>query len=274
VSPAGFEAIARVMRQLREEGGCPWDREQTVASLRPYLVEESYEVLDAIDRLGAAKDASIGSSPRADPKAIDGWREELGDLLLQIMFQSRIAEEFGWFKADDVAQGIADKMVRRHPHVFAGVEGVDTPDAVVDRWEKQKAREGRGALSGVPDALPALLRAQRVGEKAARVGFDWHAAADVLDKVDEETRELREAMATRDKRAMHHELGDLLFALCSLGRHLGVDAEQSLRDTLDRFTRRFNHVEASLEADGIAPGGADLADLERRWQLAKRATGE
>jgi MazG family protein len=252
---AGFDRLVAVMAALRDEAhGCPWDREQTLASLRAFLVEESYEAIDAIDALGPAARASAGTPVTADPDAIAAHREELGDVLLQIAFQSRIAEENGWYTADDVARGIADKMVRRHPHVFATPDaapaaGALDAAAVVQRWEAQKRREGRGALDGVPRSLPALLRAQRVGEKAGRIGFDWQTTEGVLAKVDEELEELRGALDSGDRGAIEHELGDLLMTIASLARHVEVDAESCLRETLDRFTRRFVQVEAAARVE-------------------------
>jgi len=270
----GFPRLCAVMAALRDrEGGCPWDLEQTLATLRSYLIEESHELLDAIDGLGHAgralpRDMPLAGQPGAEQVA--EFREELGDVLLQVAFQSQIAKELGWFDAESVARGIADKMVRRHPHVFAAT--TDRPQdagAVLQRWEQQKRQEGKGALAGVPRNLPALLRAQRVGEKAARIGFDWQQAADVLPKIDEELAELREAIEEGDKAHMTHELGDVLFAVTSLARHLSVDAEQALRETLDRFTTRFGHVEQQVEARHGKAHRASLDELEALWQEAK-----
>ncbi|MFZ4578316.1 MAG: nucleoside triphosphate pyrophosphohydrolase [Myxococcota bacterium] len=279
----GFERLVVVMERLRAaEGGCPWDREQTLASLRTYLVEESYELLDAMDALGQASKALPPDLPWQGPqderealafaRKVELFREELGDVLLQIAFQSQIAKEAGWFDAQDVARGIADKMIRRHPHVFQGVGDPDLrPAEIVTQWEQIKRREGKGALDGVPRNLPSLLRAQRIGEKAGRIGLDWPGPDAVLDKVDEELAELRAAMASGDEQAMADELGDVLFALSSLARHLGVDAEQGLRGTLDRFTRRFKHVEHALEAQHGREYRADLDELDALWQQAKAA---
>lgn len=284
----GFARLVAVMACLRaEDGGCPWDREQTLASLRTFLIEESHELLDAIDQLGEAARALPADLPRlqAPEEQVRQFREELGDVLLQIAFQSRIAEEAGWFSAQDVARGIADKMIRRHPHVFATEtpeppvttsqavtppQAMTTPQAVTTQWEQIKRKEGKGALAGVPRNLPSLLRAQRIGEKAARIGFDWPDARGVVDKVGEELAELQEAMASGDRAAMQEELGDLLFALSSLARHLGVDAELGLRETLDKFTRRFTYVEAEIERRHGREHRADLDALEALWQEAKR----
>lgn len=270
---AGFARLVAVMAALRAPvGGCPWDREQTLATLRPYLLEESHELLDAIDNLHAGSQWLPGAVvPPVEADKVAHFREELGDVLLQIAFQSRVAEECGWFTADDVARGIADKMVRRHPHVFAGgeVEHHDNAKDVLNAWEQRKRKEGKGALDGVPRNLPALLRGQRIGEKAARIGFDWPDLAGVLDKVDEEIAELREALAAGDKDHIAEELGDVFFALASLARHAGVDAEQAARGTLDKFTRRFAHVEATLEARHGKEFRADAEELEGLWQEAK-----
>ncbi len=269
----GFARLTAVMASLRATvGGCPWDREQTLATLRAFLIEESYELLDAIDALGGAAHALPADAPLvADPAAVAHFREELGDVLLQIAFQSRIAEEMGWFTADDVARGIADKMVRRHPHVFVNAESEhhDTPAQVLDAWEQRKRKEGKGALDGVPRNLPALLRGQRIGEKAARIGFDWPNVTSVLAKVDEELLELREALREEDKVHIAEELGDVLFALTSLARHAGVDAEQAARGTLDKFTRRFASVEQGVEAKHGKTYRASLDELELLWQEAK-----
>ncbi len=269
----GFARLTDVMASLRARaGGCPWDREQTLASLRAYLVEESYELLDAIDALGPAANALPADAPfEADPAALEHFREELGDVLLQIAFQSRIAEEMGWFTADDVARGIADKMVRRHPHVFVTAENEhhETSAQVLNAWEQRKRKDGKGALDGVPRNMPALLRGQRMGEKAARIGFDWPNVTSVLAKVDEELAELREALKADDKAHIAEELGDLLFALTSLARHAGVDAEQAARGTLDKFTRRFSHVEQGVEKRHGKSYRASLDELERLWQEAK-----
>ena len=259
---SALTALVEVMETLLGPEGCPWDKEQTLRTLRPYVLEEAFEVVEAID----------------GGKAAD-HREELGDLLFQIVFQSALAERAGQFDVDDVARGIAAKMVRRHPWVF-GDEPVDTQggEVALARWEAQKAREKgarvheRGALGGVPVALPALLRAYRVGEKAAAVGYDWPDATAARHKVDEELAEMDEALASGDAEAFEAELGDLLFALVSLGRKRGVDAESALRSTLARFSDRFRHAElAAADRESLL---VDLDDDERDalWEAAKRAT--
>jgi nucleoside triphosphate diphosphatase len=254
-----LDSLARlidIMARLRAPGGCPWDREQTPESLRPYLVEEAYEVLDAIDR-----------------GDVDGQRDELGDVLLQVVFHAEIAAEQGRFRLADVARAIADKLVRRHPHVFADV-AVRGADDVVRNWQRIKAaerqaaggREADGLLASVPAALPALARAQQVGEKLAHVGFDWPDLAGVLDKVDEERRELGDAVRDGDRAAAARELGDLLLTVTSLARHLDVQAEMALRDATGRLARRVAHVEA---AAGRPLGALDDAERDRLWEAAK-----
>ncbi len=266
----GFDRLVAVMAALRAPDGCPWDREQSLASLRAYLIEESHELLDAIAALGPAATATSAQLPvTADPAAVGQLREELGDVLLQVAFQSQIANENGWFDLDAVAAGIADKMIRRHPHVFDAAQAVATAGEVRDRWEQQKRKEGKGALDGVPRALPALLRAQRVADKAARIGFDWPDAEAVWPKIDEEIAELRAAAQAGDRAAMHEELGDLLFAVTNLARHLGLDAENGLRDALDKFSRRFAHVERAVHERHGLQQRASADELEDLWQAAK-----
>ena len=252
-----FTRLVDLMARLRAPGGCPWDREQTPASLRPYLLEEVYEVLEAID----AGDAGH-------------LRDELGDLLLQIVFQSELAAEAGRFTVADVARAIVDKLVRRHPHVFGDVRVRDAGE-VVRNWRRIKAEERRTAgedgdlFAGVPAALPALLRAEQLGEKAGHVGLDWPDARGVLEKLHEETAELAAALAAGDRAAIEHELGDLLLAAASLGRHLAVSAEMALRAANDRFVARVRRLEAAARARGQAL--ADLApeERDRLWEAAK-----
>lgn len=253
--------LVGVMRRLLGPEGCPWDREQTFETLRKYTLEEACEVVDAID-----------SGSRA------AVREELGDLLLQIVFQSELGRVEGTFGIDDVVSGIVEKLVHRHPHVFGDMDA-ETADEVLRNWEKIKAKEkqGRGLLEGVPRSLPALVRAQRVGEKVERVGFDWEDASGSRAKVEEELRELDEAIRARDSAAMEEEMGDVLFALVNLSRHVKVDAEGALRRTIDKFTRRFAHVEARVKElhGGWGDAGSDenlpLEVLDRYWNEAKAA---
>jgi MazG family protein len=259
---AEVSKLVGLMQRLLAPGGCPWDREQTLETLVPYLVEETYEVVDAL----AGGDA-------------DEHREELGDLLLQIVFQSELRFAEGKFGVDDVARGIVAKLVHRHPHVFGDAVAKDA-DAVLSNWAKLKAAEkakkgkpGRhGALDGIPRSAPALLRATRAGEKAGAVGFDWPDADGPRRKVDEELAELDEARRGGDRGELQHELGDALFALVNLGRKLGLDPESALRDATDRFARRFGHLEAALAAQGRAVRDADPEEQDRLWEAAKAAT--
>lgn len=247
--------LVAIMARLRGEGGCPWDRAQDHRSLIQYLLEETYEVVDAIEAL------EHGGSP-------SHLCEELGDLLLQIAFHAQIEAEQGAFGMQDVARGISDKMERRHPHVF-GDESATTPEQVADRWAELKKKEGRRLLAGVPRHLPSLLRAWRVTEKAATVGFDWQEPLQVLAKVEEEIRELREALEQGGRDEVRHELGDLLFSMVNLGRHLGVDPDDALRATIDRFVRRFESIEDALVARELTPGQVSLEELDRLWEQAK-----
>lgn len=255
--------IVSIMQRLLSETGCPWDREQTLETLRPYVIEEAHEVVDAIDRNDA-----------------DDLREELGDLLLQIVFQAELARSKGWFGPDDVVDAISDKMVRRHPHVFdADSVKLGSSKEVLEAWERRKQREReesageakvKGALDGVPVGMPALLRATRIGDKAARVGYDWPTAAGARSKVDEELRELDEAAASGDATRMEEELGDVLFALTSWSRLSKLDPEAALRGTLDRFTRRFQRAEAIAREDGKALDQMGDAARDALWERVKR----
>jgi len=245
------------MARLRGPGGCPWDREQTLATLRPYLLEETYEVLEAIDD--------------GDPRE---HCEELGDLLLQIVFQAQLASEADRFAFADVAQAISDKLVSRHPHVFGDsqvkdAEGVLKQWALLKKQEKTAKGKGRSVLEGVPRELPALARAERLTEKASRIGFDWPDAAGARAKVAEELAELDAAVAQGDRAAMEHELGDLLFAAANLARKLALPPEEALRGAVGRFIERFEHIERSLEAAGVPHGGATLAQMDALWNEAK-----
>ncbi|MDB4990842.1 MAG: Nucleoside triphosphate pyrophosphohydrolase MazG [Myxococcaceae bacterium] len=246
-----------IMRRLLAPDGCPWDREQTLATLRPFVIEEAHEVVDAIDK-----------------NDLPNLREELGDLLLQIVFQSALVEDKlgGAFGIDDVISGICDKMTRRHPHVFGDETAADSK-AVLERWEQLKAKEkaGRGVLDGVPRSMPALLRALRVGEKAAQVGLDWPDARGPREKLDEELRELDEAISAGDSAAIEGELGDVLFSLVSVARKHGVDPEAALRGTLDRFSARTAHVEQTLRKEQLDARTQTPEQLDRLWKNAKEA---
>ncbi len=263
---ATIARLVAVMRRLLAPDGCPWDREQSFETLRKYTLEEACEVIDAIDS--------------GDRKAL---REELGDLLLQVVFQAELARREGAFALDDVVSGIVEKLVHRHPHVFGDMEAKDA-DEVLANWEKLKAieKKGRGLLGGVPRSLPALTRAQRVGEKVSRVGFDWEDQAGSRAKVREELGELDEAIAAKDPRAIEEELGDTLFALVNLARHVDVDAEGALRRTIDKFARRFAHVEKRVvevhggwgdpaKKAGDGGGNIPLSTLDGYWEEAKRS---
>jgi len=259
---AELERLVEIMRRLRAEGGCPWDREQDLRSLRPYLVEEAFEVLDEMDRVA-----------QGGP-----WQplcEELGDLLFQIVFHAQLASELDAFSMADVSKAIADKIVSRHPHVF-GEKRADGAEQVLANWAKLKAEEKKrktgsegSVLDGVPTAAPALLRAERLTEKASRIGFDWPDLAGVRGKLDEELGELDEAIASGDRDAIEHELGDVLFSLANLARFVKAPAEDALRMAIRRFTTRFQHIEGALRAEGVPFGEATLEHMERHWQDAK-----
>lgn len=256
------ERLAEIMRRLRAPGGCPWDREQDLKSLRPYLIEEAYEVLEEMDRV-----AEGGPwSPLA---------EELGDLLFQIVFHAQLASEQKQFDLAKVATAIADKLERRHPHVFGEAAVSGTPQ-VLENWAKLKALERKeknghvgSVLDGVPKDAPSLQRAERLTEKASRIGFDWPNASGVKDKLKEELAELEEAIASKDKAAMEHELGDVFFSLANLARHLNIAPEDAVRAANRRFTTRFQVVEKGLEALGVPFGEASLDQMNALWDQAK-----
>ena len=255
-----FAELVRIMERLRAPGGCPWDREQTRESIKPYLIEEAYEVAEAIE-----------------DNNIDELRTELGDLLLQIVFHSEMAREEGLFTIEDVVRGIVEKMVRRHPHVFSDTEVKDS-DEVLRNWARIKAEERKDSddashVAGVPRAMPALLRAHRLSEKASRVGFDWESAGDVLEKVREEVAELEAAVQLGEPREAEAELGDLLFALTSLGRHLGVQAEDALHRANDRFIRRFRYIEERLAARQQDLHTTSPEEMNELWEEAKAREG-
>jgi ATP diphosphatase len=267
------DRLIAVMARLRDpNGGCPWDLAQDFTTIAPYTIEEAYEVAEAIRH--------------ADMTAL---KEELGDLLLQVAYHAQMADERGAFDFEAVAGAIADKMVRRHPHVFAGAR-IDSASAQTLAWEEQKATERRAktktgseahsVLDGVALALPALLRAEKLQKRAARVGFDWPEAAQVFDKIDEELAEIRDALdhpsADPAERAakLRDELGDLLFACANLARHLKVDPEEALRGTNAKFERRFRFIEEALAQAGRTPSEASLEEMEALWQAAKQAEAE
>jgi ATP diphosphatase len=256
----GIARLRAIMRRLRDpETGCPWDIVQDFDTIAPYTIEEAYEVADAIAR-------------RNWPD-LEG---ELGDLLLQVVYHAEIGAEAGHFDFDTVVRGISDKMVARHPHVFGAASRDKTPAQQTADWEAMKAaeraaRDAGGVLDDVALGLPALLRALKLQKRAARVGFDWPDAGQVIDKIAEEAREVVAARATLSQAEITDEMGDLLFAVANLARHLGVDPEAALRGTNAKFTRRFRHIEAGLAERGRGPAEASLDEMEALWQAAKRA---
>ncbi|MGN0889290.1 MAG: nucleoside triphosphate pyrophosphohydrolase [Kiritimatiellia bacterium] len=263
---SGIERLHSIMVRLRDpETGCPWDRVQTLSTLKPCVLEETYELLAAMDR----------------PDDQSNYVEELGDVLLQVMFQCVMAEQEGRFSFDDVANAISDKLVRRHPHVFGDVDAKD-PATVLRNWEQIKQQEHRkearhSALDGVPSTLPALLKAQRSQEKAARVGFDWKDAKGPLAKIREEIAELEEAVATSSDTSLDEhvkeELGDLLFSVTNLARHLKADSESALEGSTAKFARRFRAVEAGAKAAGRDLKSMTLEEMDALWDKAKDAEG-
>lgn len=269
-----FARIVSVMQRLLAPDGCPWDREQTLATLKRYVVEEAFEVCDAIDGLGDdSKRAITGAGEvtrRADDPAVAHHREELGDLLLQVVFQSELASAFGWFDIGHVVHDICEKLERRHPHVFAG-EQVGGSAEVIANWEKLKLAEkaGRKTLDGIPKGMPALLYALRMGDKASRVGFDWPDALGPRARIDEELAEFDAAVASGDREAMADELGDVLFSVVNTARKHGLDPEDALARTNRRFAARFGHVEALAKEDGRSLDEHSEEELEAYWQRAK-----
>jgi ATP diphosphatase len=261
------ERLVAIMARLRAEGGCPWDREQDLASLRPYLIEEAFEVVDEMDRV------ALGG-------AWGPYCEELGDLLFQIVFHAQLARELGEFDLGDVATAISDKIVRRHPHVWPpegeSAQKVEGAEQVLANWAQLKAEErkkktGRAGsvLDGVPTGAPSLMRAERLTEKASRIGFDWPDLKSVRAKLDEELAELDAAVQEGKKDAISDELGDVLFSLVNLARFLNTPAEDALRGTLRKFVRRFHQVEAGLATQEIPFGQATLAQMDALWNEAK-----
>jgi MazG family protein len=262
---ARFQQLVEIMRTLRSEHGCAWDRQQTLKTLRPFVLQETYELLDALDR-----------------DDHDALEHELGDFLFEAVFLAQICEEEGRFSIADSIKSIADKLVRRHPHIFdADGKASLTPKQVKQQWEEIKAKERTDAgepektvLSGVPRAMPSLLRAYELSSRAAMVGFDWVKTADVIDKAEEEIRELREAVAEqgRSSREAEEEFGDLLFSLVNVARKLGIEPEAALRVANDKFQRRFDDLERQVKADGHAFRDLTLEQMEQRWQRAKART--
>jgi MazG family protein len=267
-----FARLVELVRVLRSPEGCPWDREQTLQSLRPFVLEETYEVLEALDH--------------DDRPAL---REELGDFIFEAVLLAQLCTECGDFTVADSLRSISDKLVRRHPHVFGPPEGTatqdgrpgpTTPEEVLERWEDLKAREhsGKGtlrtALGGVPKTLPALLRAHEIGMRAAAVGFDWERAVDVVAKIEEEVAELRESVDTgvaSNRMRAEEEMGDLLFALANLSRKLGIEPEAALRQANEKFSRRFTAMESALRSSGRTLSDCSLQEMEDEWARVKMA---
>lgn len=254
---SSIDRLLAIMSRLRDpENGCPWDREQTFSAIAPYTIEEAYETADAIER--------------GDMAAL---RDELGDLLFQVVFHSQMAREQGAFAFDDVVSAICDKLERRHPHVF-GDARIDSAQAQTQAWEEQKRKErearGESVLSNVPKALPALVRANKLGKRAAQVGFEWRDVCGALEKLDEELAELRREIGRKaPKEQIAHELGDVLFCVVNVCRYLDIDPEESLRRTNAKFERRFSYVERRLKEQGRTPGEASLEEMDRLWDEAK-----
>lgn len=249
-----IDELVRIMATLRSAQGCPWDKEQTRESLKPFIVEEAYEVLEAIDN--------------GDPGAI---REELGDLLFQIIFQCQIASERGEFTLSDVIGGIAGKMISRHPHVFGDAE-VRTSAEVLLKWDEHKKREGKqrdSILEGVPVALPALLQAHKLQARASKVGFDWEQPDDLLGKLDEEIDEFKAAFNGKNLDETEDELGDVLFMLVNIARFIGLNPEEALRKTISKFISRFRYIEMSAKEQGRALVDMTLAEMDALWDEAK-----
>lgn len=255
MSRKSFSDLVELMQTLRGPGGCPWDRQQTYQDLKPYVIEEAYEVVEAIDR---------------DDRV--SLREEIGDLLLEAVFLAQIAREEGSFVIEDSITAIHDKLVRRHPHVFADVKA-DSAEEVVTNWERLKSaelkKEDKSVLSGVPKALPALLKASRLTEKAARVGFDWRSTEDIFEKLSEEIEELRVAIKEADPKEIEHELGDLLFTIVNVARRLKINPEEALQSSNRKFARRFEAVEAELQAQNRTFDEATLEEMDAIWDRVK-----
>jgi tetrapyrrole methylase family protein / MazG family protein len=255
---ADISKLVEIMAKLRGKDGCPWDREQTHKTLKRFLIEESYEVLDAIDK-----------------EDMESVKEELGDVLLQVVFHAQIAEEKKLFNIQDIIDGISNKLIRRHPHVFkdATVENAKDVETLWERIKQKEYKDSKGekssVLDGVPSGMPSLYQALRLTEKAARVGFDWQRAEDVIDKIEEELSELKEAIKNRDKDEITHELGDLIFAVANFARHAEIDPEYAHKQTLDRFKSRFKLMEELARQRGFKLQEKDLQELEALWQEAK-----
>lgn len=254
--PDRFSNLVKIMERLRGDDGCPWDKEQTPESLKPFLIEEAYEVLEALDEKDSAK-----------------LKEELGDLLYQILFHAQIAKEKGEFDIDDILESSIEKMTRRHPHVFGDKKAKDSKEVLV-HWEETKKKEKgnrKSILEGVPKELPALLRAHQLQSRAARVGFDWERIDQVFDKVEEEISEFKEAYRNKERERMEDELGDIFFSLVNVARFLEVNPEDALRSAIGRFTSRFSYIEEAAAAEGRSLSSLSIDEMERLWHKAKMA---
>ena len=249
-----FQGLLNIMEKLRGDGGCPWDKEQTRESLKPFILEEAYELIEAIES--------------GDPEKM---KEELGDLLFQIVFQCQVAKERKEFEISDVIEKITKKMITRHPHVFGEAEYRTSAEVIV-QWEEQKKLEGKrreSILEGVPEALPSLLRAHRLQNRAASVGFDWNKVGDALKKLDEELKEFKKALETKEKNEIGEELGDILFMLVNVSRFIGVNPEDALRKTIAKFISRFRYIEMKAADNGRKLSDMTLSEMDKLWEEAK-----
>lgn len=249
-----FQELLNIMEKLRGDGGCPWDKEQTRESLKPFILEEAYELIEAIES--------------GDPEKM---KEELGDLLFQIVFQCQVAKERKEFEISDVIEKITKKMITRHPHVFGEAEYRTSAEVIV-QWEEQKKLEGKrreSILEGVPEALPSLLRAHRLQNRAASVGFDWNKVGDALKKLDEELKEFKKALETKEKNEIGEELGDILFMLVNVSRFIGVNPEDALRKTIAKFISRFRYIEMKAADNGRKLSDMTLSEMDKLWEEAK-----
>ena len=249
-----FQQLLNIMEKLRGDGGCPWDKEQTRESLKPFILEEAYELIEAIES--------------GDPEKM---KEELGDLLFQIIFQCQVAKERKEFEISDVIEKITKKMITRHPHVFGEAEYRTSAEVIV-QWEEQKKLEGKrreSILEGVPEALPSLLRAHRLQNRAASVGFDWNKVDDALKKLDEEVKEFKKALETKEKNEIGEELGDILFMLVNVSRFIGVNPEDALRKTIAKFISRFRYIEMKAADNGRKLSDMTLSEMDKLWEEAK-----
>lgn len=250
-----FRNLVNIVKKLRSPDGCPWDREQNLYSLKDYVIEETFELIDALDR-----------------QDIENIKEELGDLLLHVLFHSLIAEEENLFTLNDVIKTISDKLIRRHPHVFGDIK-VNNSEEVMINWEKIKKEEkntkSKSILDDIPSKLPSILRSYKLQEKARKVGFDWQNSDECMQKVDEEYNELKEAIKTGDLQEIEHEIGDLIFALINLSRFLNINADEALRKANNRFIERFKFIEKKLAERGLKPEDVSLKELDELWDIAK-----